>query len=124
MARYDASRTPDPDEWLDADEAERLDQVASYHRVRGIDVPNMELHAQFHALVETGLASGDAAITDALHRLTGDGLDRHEAVHAIGYVIAEQMYKSAQRAPSKDPQGVLAAELRKMSAARWRRMGG
>lgn len=122
MVRYDASHTPDPDAWLDADEAERIDLVATYHRVRGIDVPNIERHAHFHALVETALASGDPAVTDALQRLTSDGLDRHEALHAIGYVIAQQQLKRPSRAPTGDPAGVVAAELRKMSAARWRRM--
>jgi hypothetical protein len=123
VARYDASHAPDPDEWLDADEAERVALVVSYHRVRGIEVPNMDMHARFHALVETSLAEDDPAVADALQRLTGGGLDRHEAVHAIGYVMAQQALKRPSRAPTDDPAGMLAAELRKMSAPRWRRMG-
>jgi hypothetical protein len=30
--RYDALKAPDPQDWLDLDEQERIDQVIDYHR--------------------------------------------------------------------------------------------
>jgi hypothetical protein len=29
---YDASKTPGPEDWLDLDEQDRIDQVIEYHR--------------------------------------------------------------------------------------------
>jgi hypothetical protein len=40
--------------------------------------------------VETQLAEGHAEATAALDRLLQEGLDRHEALHAIGSVLAEE----------------------------------
>jgi hypothetical protein len=30
--RYDADKAPDPEEWLELDESERIDAVMAYHR--------------------------------------------------------------------------------------------
>jgi hypothetical protein len=30
--RYDANKAPDPEEWLELDESERIDAVIAYHR--------------------------------------------------------------------------------------------
>lgn len=121
MARYDPLREPDPDDWLAHDEDERTALVEAYHGERGIEVPNLHLHARFHAVVETRLAEGDAVTRETLDRLQREGLDRHEAVHAIAYVVSTQVYGVRQRAPAKDAEADLAAKLRRISASRWRR---
>jgi len=72
--------------------------------------------------VETQLAEGLQAAVRAMSRLTEGGLDRHEAIHAIGAVVAEQLYEVLhQRA--HDPE-VYAAELDRLTVERWRRSGG
>ena len=38
---YDPLHAPDPKEWLALDETERLDLVAEFHEVKGIDLPNV-----------------------------------------------------------------------------------
>jgi hypothetical protein len=54
-----------------------------------------------------------------MSRLTEGGLDRHEAIHAIGSVVAGQIYQVFhQRA--HDP-AAYAAELDKLTVESWRK---
>jgi hypothetical protein len=56
-----------------------------------------------------------------MSRLTECGLDRHEAIHAVGSVVAGQIYQVfKQRA--HDPEAY-AAELDKLTVESWRRSG-
>lgn len=91
MIRYDPSQTPDPAEWLELDEQERVDRVERYHRRARIDLPNLTLHATIHVAVENQLAADDEPAVRALVRLMKEGLSRHDAVHAIGSLVAEQI---------------------------------
>jgi hypothetical protein len=61
----------------------------AYHRRAGIEVPNMTVHATVHAIVESQVAMGDELpARRTIERLMGEGLDRHDAVHAVGSVLA------------------------------------
>jgi hypothetical protein len=47
-----------------------------------------KLHGTMHAIVENQVALGDATVVPAtLTRLMREGLDRHDAIHAIGSVL-------------------------------------
>ncbi len=90
METYDPLIAPDPDEWQSLDEDERIWLVTGYHRRTKVDLPNEYLHAAFHVVVENQIAMGDAEPTEAtIERLMREGLDRHEAIHAIGTVLAD-----------------------------------
>ena len=55
-----------------------------YHRRAGIFPPNEQLHATFHVVVENQIALGDELpVRRAVDRLMAEGLDRHQAVHAV-----------------------------------------
>jgi hypothetical protein len=85
--QYDADEQPDPDVWLELDETERLDLVSDYHRRTGVQLETPELHAMAHVVVENQVALGEAtSVPEALDRLINEGLDRHDAVHAVGSV--------------------------------------
>lgn len=121
MSRYDPSQTPDPAEWLDLDEQERLDRVERYHRRARIDLPNRTLHATIHVAVENQLAAEDEPAVRALARLMQEGLSRHDAVHAIGSLVAEQIYDLLKLNDS--PEALRAryyAALERLTAAQWR----
>jgi hypothetical protein len=68
---------------------------AFYHRRARIRLPNEKLHATLHAIVEAQIALGDEtpACRIALC-LIGDGLDPHDAIHAIGMVLAKSPVRS------------------------------
>jgi hypothetical protein len=87
--RYDALKAPDPEDWLALDEQERIDQVIEYHRRHHHPMgESPKLHGATHVIVENQIAFGDSpAVPETLARLMGEGLDRHEAIHAVGSVV-------------------------------------
>ena len=94
MKRYDPEIPPNPEEWLQLDEAERLLVVERYHRDARIPLPKSarHVHAVFHVSVENQLAANDEPIIRALSRLRAEGLSRHDAIHAIGSVVAAHVH--------------------------------
>ena len=125
MSRYDPSQTPDPAEWLDLDEQERIDRVERYHRRARIDLPNRMLHASIHVAVENQLAAEDEPTVRALARLLKEGLSRHDAVHAIGSLVAEHIYDLLKLTDS--PEALRAryyAAPERLTAAQWRNGSG
>ena len=79
--RYDALKAPDPQDWLDLDEQERIDQVTEYQRRHHLPMgESVKLHGVAHVVVENQVALDDPLATrEALTRLMGEGLDRHDA---------------------------------------------
>src|SRR5215813_2177430 len=90
MDHYDPLQAPDPKEWLALDEGERIALADEYHRRAGIRLPKVQIHAAIHATVETQAALGDETpVRRTLDRLVSEGLDRHEAIHAVGSVLVD-----------------------------------
>ena len=70
--RYDALKAPDPEDWLDLDEQERIDQVIEYHRRNHLPLGgNAKLHGAAHVVVENQIAMGDATAVPATFRCCG-----------------------------------------------------
>ena len=90
MEAYDPLNAPDPDEWQSMDEDERITLVMEHHRESGVELPNEQLHAVVHVVVENQIALGDEMSAQAtLERLMREGLDRHDAIHAVGSVLVD-----------------------------------
>ena len=115
--------TPPPSaDWLQTDEGARIEQVSSYHRRHKIPLPNDRLHAVIHVVVENQLALGDAVVVETLARLKSEGLTRHDALHAIGSVLAADLYELMQE-DSETTSGAYLRyleRLRKLTANNWR----
>lgn len=122
MEVYDSLQTPAPDKWLTLDEGERLYLIEECHEREGVELPNPRLHASIHAVVENQLASGDPPeARRAMDRLLRDGLDRHEAVHAIGSVLLKHLYNLMRNAPKKkNPHEPYIRGLKNLTAKKWR----
>lgn len=125
MEEYDPQESVDPVEWLEMDEGERILLALEYHRRARVKLPNARVHATIHAIVETQIAMGDEIpVRGTLERLQAEGLDRHEAVHAIGSVLAERMFEIMKQGGaaegSGDPNEALWAGLRGLTAESWR----
>ena len=121
MESYDPLRDPDPDEWLALDEDERVGLIADYHEEAGVHLPTVRLHALIHATVENQLATDDPPeVQKVLEKLLADGLDRHEAIHAIGAVLSEQLF-SVLKDPSQPTQagGSYLENLATLTAEKW-----
>ena len=96
--RYDPLRPPDAEQWLDLDEMERMDLVADYHRCARIKLPNPRLHATLHVIVENQILLADETpVAATLDRLLAEGLDRHDAIHAIASVLSGAMFDTISR---------------------------
>ena len=78
MKRYDPEVPPDPAEWLRLDEQERIRLIEEHHREQRIELPNLKLHAVFHAIVENQIAEQLESSLRGLTRLTAEGLSRHD----------------------------------------------
>ena len=121
MNRYDPSQTPDPNEWLELDEQERVVLVERNHRRAHIELPDITLHATIHVVVENQLASRDDPVVRAVARLMKEGLTRHDAVHAIGSVVSEYIFDALHL--NDTPEGSRAryyAAIERLTADKWR----
>jgi hypothetical protein len=127
MDRYDPELAPDPNEWLELDEGERLLLVEDYHRDARIALPRKarRLHATIHTVVENQLALNDEPVVRALGRLMKEGLSRHDAVHAIGSRVAEQIYDILKVNDTPEVSNArYYAAIERLTAAGWRNGDG
>ena len=122
MDSYDPEMPPTPADWLHAGEAERVDLVTAYHRRKKIKLPNAELHAVVHVVVENQIALGEETVVDTLARLRAEGLSRHDALHAIGSVLAGHLYELMQenQDAAAEPYRRYLAQLQRLTAENWR----
>jgi len=121
VMEYDPLESPDPRDWIGIVEVERIKAVLEYHIFSGKEVPNERLHALFHVVVENQLALGERSVLETLGRLLAEGLDRHDAIHAIGSVLSRHMYDMLH---NTSPGNVLPdsyyQELAGLTAVGWR----
>jgi hypothetical protein len=120
--RYEANEQPDSETWLEIDESERIDLVIGYHRRTRVKLETPELHAMTHVVVENQVALGEATLVPAtLDRLVGEGLDRHEALHAIGSILMSIVFDAVHKDDNGDDiNASYSRELAKLTAVEWR----
>jgi len=96
MNEYDPLDAPAPNEWQSLSEGEQMELVRRYHE-REVEFPpdtNPDLHVLCHVTVENQAALGDETpVADTLDRLVEEGLDRHDAIHAVAGVLMEHLWK-------------------------------
>lgn len=108
---YDPDKQLATDAWNRLNDDEKRAAVEEYHRRRRIRMPNARVHAMFHVIVENQVAMREGS----------EGLSRHDAVHAIGSVVAGQIFHRL-----KDPGGnqdltpEYTEKLKRLTAESWR----
>jgi hypothetical protein len=119
---YDPHEAPDPAEWLMLDESERMALVRTYHREAGIELPNVMVHAAIHTSVENQAALGEEhPVGSKLDDLMKEGLDRHEAVHAVGCVLDGLIYNLLKdERPAEDLNEEYLQAVSELTAESWR----
>ena len=94
--RYNADHAPAPEEWLELDEQDRIDQVIDYHKRAKKPVgENNKLHAAAHVIVENQAAMGDATVVPAT-------LDRLSALARAAGSFDRLRHEGACRRPAGD----------------------
>ena len=121
MTRYDPDKPIDAEEWTALDEGEREYLVEQYHRKKHVKMPNVRMHAMFHVVVENQIALGnEIPAQKTLARLMREGLSRHDAVHAIGSVMASHMFNLVKDGPaSNDSNADYYRQLEELTAEGW-----
>ena len=104
MEAYNPESAPEPAPWLELDEQERIVLVAA--------------HAAFHTAVENQIAMDLEPVVRAMHRLTKEGLTRHDAIHAIGSVLAEHLFDILSTGQSDDADASQARYLHNLVCRR------
>lgn len=122
MDSYNPDTSLSAADWLQTDEGERIEVVASYHRRKKIHLPNAQLHAVIHVVVENQIALGEEVVVETLGRLLGEGLSRHDALHAIGSVLAADLYELMRESSEAtgDAHRRYLERLQKLTAKSWR----
>ena len=121
MENYDPDKPIDPEEWMRLNEGERQYLVEQYHRKKRIKMPNARMHAMIYVVVENQVALGtEIQAQDTLSRLTREGLSRHDAVHAIGSVLAGHMFDLIKHGPKeKNVNASYYRQLEELTAEGW-----
>lgn len=130
IGEYDPFVEPDADEWCAADEQSRIDAITRYHLREGFKAESLTAHAAIHGIVENQIAMGDELpVRRTLRRLMAEGLDRHDAIHAIGSVLIGHINELVRNADLGDAEAEgdsnapYYSELERLTAKNWRKSG-
>ena len=83
----------DSKQWDLLSEDERVSAVMKFHQKASIELPDENIYALLHVIVENQIVLGDETPVEAvLRRLIVESLDRHDAVHAVAYVLADHIF--------------------------------
>lgn len=102
---YDPMVAPDPVAWQELNELDAIDLVTVYHEE------------------ENQIAIGqEIPVAATLIRLQNEGLDRHDALHALAWVLVDHMPSLlSDGGLPEDPNTMYYKELEQLTAERWRR---
>jgi hypothetical protein len=114
---YDPEAPPDAESWLAMDVSLRRSAIERYHRAAGIEIPNPAAHALIHMVLENQIAEGLEPVRRVMARLVSEGLDRHEALHAIGSVLARRLHAAVKE--QKADEGEYLREIEHLTAEKW-----
>lgn len=123
--RYDPLKSPSDSDWLARDESEKISLVLDHHADAGEPIPEsgLHFHAVVHVVVENQIAMGEEIpVAATLKRLMSEGLNRHDAIHAIGSVLAVRIYEVLNSASGGTPGSVNEEyfnELESLTAKEW-----
>jgi hypothetical protein len=122
MNHYTPDQAPSPDHWLMLDEQTRIDLIESYHIAAGIELPNSKAHAIVHAIVENQIAEGLVPVNRAMTRLVEQGLARHDALHAVAWVLTiylNDLSQDRKSDHSEFSQAHYFAKIERLDAKTW-----
>jgi len=123
MKKYQPLECPNVQEWLELDEYERVFLVRDFHEGADEPLPDdaMELHASIHVVVENQIAMEHVPVPATVDRLIRQGLDRHEAIHAVGAIVSSNIYDLSKGNQMSWDQNQYRRRLDKLTARRWRK---
>lgn len=124
MDTYNPLIEPNKDEWLKSSEYDRIDAVREFHENSDDEFEAdgaLSIHSTLHVIVENQLAMEVELIPETIEKLTRQGLDRHEAIHAIGAIISEDLFYIMRGEKTEFSPKQYRRKLEKITAKRWRK---
>ena len=122
ISMYDPMLDLDPEQWGSLDEDQRLEMVIEYHREARIDLPDIHTHALLHVIIENQIAlGGETPVATTTRRLLNEGLDRHDAIHAIASILANFIFERMQSEANDLSNELYYVELKQLTADKWSR---
>ena len=111
------------EEWLGLSESDRNDMVREYHEEASepIDEKALTMHAALHTIVENQIAMGTEPVPATVNRLIYQGLNRHEAIHAVAAVLSKDILEIMNQNQASWNPGAYRRRLEKLTAKRWRK---
>ena len=120
MLKYDPEQSPNVSEWLALGEQERIDLALQFHKSARIKIPSAIAHASIHVIVENQIAENVEPVVRAMSRLQREGLSRHDALHAVGSVLAEHIHEVLTTEDGASvPNEIYFAAVERLSAKGW-----
>ncbi|MCF7972379.1 MAG: hypothetical protein K9N55_01045 [Phycisphaerae bacterium] len=117
---YDALEAPASDQWLELDEQDRILAIEAFHDACEEELPDTKMHSIIHAIVENQLAENLLETHRTLKRLMDEGLDRHNAIHAIGSAVAQHMFElMGNTTKPKEANAKYSKMLNDLTADKW-----
>jgi len=124
METYDPETAPDTAEWLELEEEDRIRRIASYHRGVKVKLPNLQVHAALHSVVENQIAEELQTVRETVARLQAEGLSRHDAIHAVGSVLVGRLQALLREgAQAQFEVEAYFQDLRAVTAGGWLKKG-
>ncbi|HEY5624271.1 MAG TPA: hypothetical protein VIV14_10970 [Gammaproteobacteria bacterium] len=118
---YDPDVAPDKLDWIDTDEGEQLHRIMQFHESHGEYGESLEAHAALHVAIETQIATDTPEVEATLDRLVKQGLTRHDAIHAIGSVLADSIEEilASDESETADANARYYEKLSRLNASDW-----
>lgn len=123
METYDPLVPPNKGDWLALPEHHRIERVRDFHEnsVHHLDVEALTIHSLLHVIVENQIALGGELLPETIAKLIRQGLDRHEAIHAIGTIVSEDVFKIIRGEVNEFSPKQYRRKLEKITAKHWRK---
>lgn len=113
-------RDVDAAAWLALDEDERISLVTEFHEAADIDLPDVTMHAMFHVVIENQIALADETpVANKLAELRAEGLDRHDAVHALASVLVNHFFEGLYGADPARSNDDYFSDLEALTVESW-----
>ena len=120
---YNPNIQIDKQQWLEMDEAQRIAIVETFHAQNDEDLEEeaKTLHASFHVIVENQIAQNVTIVEQTIAKLIRQGIDRHEAIHAISAIMSEDILNAARGEGEEFTIKKFRKKFEKITAKRWRK---
>lgn len=124
MIVYNPQITPNREQWLESSEFDRINAVREFHDTdeeNDLEDAALSIHSSIHVIVENQLAMDIELLPETLAKLMRQGLDCHDAIHAIGATISDDIFSIIGGGKTEFSPKEYRGKLAIITAKRWRK---